>query len=89
MSYVAVDYRWVSMGSNETARRLLGGLEKWRFCGDGGAIGPKLFTFLDADRFGGSWVGLWSGSRLDPARRFLGPSENLEAAKYSWTYGPQ
>ena len=78
---LVIDYRWGSMGSNETATATTGGPRVIDvFDGNGAPSGPNyLLLWMQIGSRTPSGIGLRSGSRLDRMRRFLGPSIASEA----------
>ena len=59
---LVVDYRWGSMGSDETAITIPGGPQKIDvFDGNGAPSGPNCLLFSDVDRFSDS---LWDRSEV-------------------------
>ena len=78
---LVVDYRWGSMGSDETAITIPGALEKFTFFTGTGRHRVQINRFLWVQI--GSWrslgVGLVVGTRLYRIRRRLGVPRALEA----------
>ena len=71
---LVIDYRWGSIGSNETATATTGGPRVIAvFDGNGAPLGPNNLLFVDTDRLADVlWDGSGVGWSLKPHARELG-----------------